>query len=106
MRILVLGALVVAAVATAAARQGAAKDSPSSSPTFSRDVLPILQKNCQSCHRPGQIGPMPLLTYTEAKPWAQAIKRQVVARVMPPWLADPKHGSFLNDRSLKQSDIE
>src|SRR6266511_2786037 len=76
------------------------------SPTFHKDVLPILQKNCQSCHRPGQIGPMPLLTYQQTRPWAQSIKAKVASRQMPPWLADPRHGHFLNDTSLKTSEID
>src|SRR2546427_7107773 len=74
--------------------------------TFSKDVLPILQKNCQSCHRPGQIAPMSLLKYSDARPWAKAIKAAVVARKMPPWFADQAYGHFVNDRSLKQSEIE
>src|SRR5216110_3977469 len=74
--------------------------------TFYKDVVPILQKNCQTCHRPGQIAPMSLLTYKEARPWAKAIKLRVVAREMPPWFADPQHGSFANDRSLEQTDID
>src|SRR5213593_353888 len=74
--------------------------------TFSKDVLPILQKNCQSCHRPGQIGPMSLLTYKEARPWSKAIKAAVVLKKMPPWLADPQYGHFNDDRSLKPSEIE
>ena len=79
----------------------------SSSPvTFSKDVLPILQKNCQSCHRPGQIAPMSLLTYQDARPWAKAIKTAVSTRKMPPWFADQKYGHFANDRSLKQTDID
>jgi len=78
----------------------------SSQVTFSKDVLPILQKNCQSCHRPGQIAPMSLLTYQDARPWAKAIKAAVTARQMPPWFADPKYGHFANDRSLKQGDID
>ena len=74
--------------------------------TFAKDVLPILQKNCQSCHRPGQIAPMSLLTYEEARPWARSIKAKVESRQMPPWFADPQHGHFTNDRSLSQGDIE
>src|SRR5438445_12609626 len=77
-----------------------------SSPTFTKDVLPILQKNCQSCHRPGQIAPMPLLTYDDARPWARSIKTKVESRQMPPWFADQTHGRFANDRSLSQRDIE
>ena len=64
--------------------------------TFNRDVVPILQKNCQTCHRPGQIAPMSLLTYKDARPWARAIKNAVVARTMPPWFADPEYGHFRN----------
>jgi len=74
--------------------------------TFTKDVLPILQKNCQSCHRPGQIAPMSFLSYKEARPWAKAIKAAVATRKMPPWSADPDYGHFTNDRSLKQSDID
>src|SRR5437867_6981632 len=78
---------------------------PPESPTFNRDVLPILQRNCQTCHRPGEIGPMSLLTYADARPWARAIKEQVVTRSMPPWFADSDHGRFANDRRLSERDI-
>ncbi len=78
----------------------------SNAPTFNKDVLPILQKNCQGCHRPGEIAPMSLLTYTEARPWAKAIKVAVVNQKMPPWFADARYGHFANDRRLSQSDID
>ncbi|MEQ1947186.1 MAG: cytochrome c [Bryobacteraceae bacterium] len=74
-------------------------------PTFHKDVLPILQKNCQVCHRPGEIGPMPLLDYPAVRPWAKAIKASVLSRKMPPWFADPKFGHFKNDRRLSDADI-
>jgi hypothetical protein len=74
--------------------------------TFHKDVLPILQKNCQGCHRPGQMAPMSLLTFQSARPWAKAIKAAVVSRKMPPWFATPEYGPYLNDRSLEQSEIE
>ena len=74
--------------------------------TFHRDVEPILQKNCQSCHRPGQIAPMSFLTYQGTRPWAKAMKAAVASRKMPPWFADPKYGHFSNDQALKQSDID
>jgi|RhiMetdeSRZDD1v2_1073273.scaffolds.fasta_scaffold107445_3 hypothetical protein len=74
--------------------------------TFTKDVLPILQQSCQSCHRPGQVGPMPLLTYEQVRPWARAIRTQIVARTMPPWHADRRYGHFENDRSLKQTEID
>src|SRR5439155_24529925 len=92
--VLVMGAAVLAMTPEAGQETGGAV-------TFHRDVLPIRQKNCQRCHRPGQIGPMPLLSYKEARPWAKAIKQAVVSRKMPPWLADPPDGDFFNDRSLK-----
>jgi hypothetical protein len=75
-------------------------------PTFYKDVLPILQNRCQECHRPGEIGPMPLLTYQQARPWAAAIKESVLLRKMPPWFADPHYGKFSNDSSLTKSEIE
>jgi hypothetical protein len=74
--------------------------------TFNRDVLPILQKNCQTCHRPGEAAPMSFLDYSSARPWAKAIKEAVLTRRMPPWTADPRHGHFANDRTLPQSDIK
>src|SRR4026209_1954044 len=84
-------------------RQTSAADEPVS---FSKDVLPILQKNCQSCHRPGQIAPMSLVTFRETRPWARSMKAKVESRQMPPGFADPAHGPFANDRSLSQKDIE
>jgi len=74
--------------------------------TFNKHVLPVLQKNCQSCHRPGQIAPMSFLTYADVRPWAKAMKTAVVTRKMPPWFADPQFGHFANDRSLKAEEIE
>src|SRR5262245_21259501 len=74
--------------------------------TFNKDVLPILQKNCQSCHRPGEIAPMSFLTYKDTRPWAKAIKAAVVSRQMPPWFADPAYGHFANDRTLSDSTIK
>ena len=64
--------------------------------TFSKDVLPILQKNCQSCHRPGQMAPMSLVTFRDARPWARSMKTKVETRQMPPWFADAAHGQFAN----------
>src|SRR5919201_2048152 len=74
--------------------------------TFHKDVLPILQKNCQSCHRPGEIAPMSFLTYKDTRPWAKAIKSAVVTRQMPPWFADPNYGHFANDRTLSDATIK
>lgn len=74
------------------------------SPTFHRDVEPILQKHCQSCHRPGEAAPMSFLTYSATRPWAKAIKSAVAAKRMPPWFADPDHGKFKNDPSLSDAE--
>jgi hypothetical protein len=74
--------------------------------TFTKDVAPILFKRCVECHRPGEIAPMSLLTYEQARPWARSIKEKVVERSMPPWLADPQHTHFENDRRLPQKEID
>ncbi len=74
--------------------------------TFSKDVAPILFKNCVTCHRPGEMAPMSLLDFKSARPWAKAIEVAVVTRKMPPWFADPAHGHFENDVRLKTQDID
>ena len=74
--------------------------------TFNKDVLPVLQKNCQNCHRPGEAGPMSFMDFEHTRPWAKAIKTAVVSKQMPPWYADSKYGHFSNDRSLGKSDID
>ena len=72
-------------------------------PTFNKEVLPILQKHCQGCHRPGEVAPMSLLTYKDARPWAKAMKVAVVTQKMPPWFAE--FGHFANDRTLSPADM-
>jgi hypothetical protein len=74
-------------------------------PTFYRDVLPILQDHCQACHRTGEIGPMPLVTWQDARKWSAEIARRTTAREMPPWFADSKIGHFSNDPSLTTAQI-
>jgi hypothetical protein len=74
--------------------------------TFHKDVEPLLQARCQTCHRPGEAAPMSLLSYQEARPWAKAIKEAVLVRKMPPWFASADHGQFANDRRLPQSEID
>ena len=76
-------------------------------PTFTKDVAPIIFEKCATCHRAGEIAPMALLSYEDARPWAKAIKAKVVSREMPPWGAD--HESTLkmrNDRSLSEQQIQ
>jgi peroxiredoxin/mono/diheme cytochrome c family protein len=72
--------------------------------TYARDVSRIFQKNCQECHRPGQAGPMSLLTFDDAVGWSAMIREVVEERRMPPWDADPHYGTFANDRSLSDAD--
>jgi mono/diheme cytochrome c family protein len=77
-----------------------------SAPTYTKDVAPILQKHCQSCHRPGEAAPFSMLTYEQTRPWAGAMKVAVRLKTMPPWYADPQIGHFSNDGSLSQKDID
>ena len=90
-------ALLVPAVAGAQSR-------PAAAPTFSKDVAPIIYKNCTVCHRPGEIGPFSMLTYAETRPWVKAIATQVNNGTMPPWHADPAYSTFINDRRLSAAD--
>ena len=83
-----------------------AADISSTPVTFNKDVLPILQNNCQTCHRPNQIAPMAFLTYQDVRPWAQAIKAAVLTKKMPPWFADPRYGHFANERALSETEIK
>src|SRR3989441_5352518 len=101
-----LGALVMLGTMTAAIHAVPQQDSNAAVVTFNKQVLPILQKNCQACHRPGEIAPMSFLTYQDVRPWAKAIKTAVAGRQMPPWFADPAYGHFANDRRLSDVDIK
>ena len=74
--------------------------------TFSKDVAPVLQRNCQTCHRPGEAAPFSMLTYEQTRPWAKAMKEAVLMKKMPPWYADPRYGRFSNARTLAQKDID
>ena len=77
-----------------------------SGPTFSRDVAPIFYEKCISCHREGEVAPMSLVTFREARPWARSIHEKVTTREMPPWHADRRYGTFSNDLSLTQPEID
>src|SRR4051794_32708571 len=94
-------ALVIAGPALAA-------DAPTGQVTFSKDVAPIFQAKCQSCHQPNSIAPMSLISYQESRPWARSIKDRVSTRQMPPWHIDPSVGvqHFKNDMSLSQDQID
>lgn len=88
-----------------AAPQTSMHAAKSASPSFYRDVLPILQDHCQECHREGSIAPMPLLTYEQTRSWSAATKQAVQSKQMPPWFADPRYGKFSNDPSLSAQQI-
>jgi mono/diheme cytochrome c family protein len=87
-------------VATFAAASG------STAPTYTKNIATILNERCVECHRQGEVAPMPFTSYKEVRPWAKAIKERVVTGKMPPWLADPAHGQFKNDRRLSKQEIE
>ena len=77
---------------------------PAAVPTYTKDVAPILFKNCTGCHRPGEIGPMSLLTYDDVRPRAKDIRDKIDDGVMPPWHAESAPGTFLNERGLTQEE--
>lgn len=105
------GVWVLAVVAAAATFSAVHGQTPAkvvqSEVTFARDVAPILQRSCQKCHRPGQMAPMSLLTYADARPWARSIKTKVASRQMPPWAIDRRVGiqKFSDDPSLSDQEI-
>ena len=101
----VSGATPMAAGAEADGESAQAEPAVAESPTFTRDVLPILQRSCQRCHRPGTGAPMSLLTWQETRPWARAIKDRVVTRQMPPWHVDRSIGEYTADPSLSDEEI-
>ena len=113
MEMLTSRALGVAALAMGVSLAAVAADEVSSRPTFSKDVLPILQENCIDCHRPaglnlsGMIAPMSLMTYEEVRPWAKAIAKAVAGRQMPPWhAAEEFDGVFHEERTLSTAERE
>jgi mono/diheme cytochrome c family protein len=98
--LLVLGTLVsFVATPTPSSAAGTA-------PTFTKDVAPILYASCTSCHRPGEVAPMSLVSYEDVRPWAKSIRKKVTSREMPPWGADPHYGKFKDDRSLSEAQIQ
>ncbi len=106
MRAIAVASIVVVSVVLGVSAQDARVPPNQNAPTFSRDVAPILYSKCVTCHRPGEVAPMSLITYKEVRPWARAIREKVVTKTMPPWFADASHGTFRNDRSLTQAQID
>ena len=74
-------------------------------PTFNKDIAPILYQNCAMCHRPGEVAPFSLLTYQDAKKRAAQIASVTKARVMPPWKAEPGYGDFKDARRLSDQQL-
>ena len=101
-----IGHALGAEASAQAAQQNRTAAADTNAPTFSRDVAPIMFNKCASCHRPGEVAPMALLSYADARPWASAIKQRVSTGAMPPWHADPAHGTFRNDLRLSDREID
>jgi hypothetical protein len=106
-RLLIATTLTATAALLLSLTTAAAADPPKDV-TFTKDVAPIFQKSCQSCHHPGTAAPMSLLTYQDTRPWAKSIKQRVFLREMPPWHLDKSVGirQFKNDISLSDSEID
>src|SRR4029450_5122357 len=98
-------AVAVAAVLTGTSSSVGVSAAVPDKPTFTKDVLPIFQKSCQSCHRPGQMAPFSLVTYEDARPWSRSIKQKVETRYMPPWHLDRSVGEYDPDPSLSDGEI-
>ena len=107
-----VAALAVAGVALLAAPGLVVAGQSAGDPTFAKDIVPILQRSCQSCHRASSVAPMSLITYEEVRPWARSIKQRTGLRdrmgVMPPWFIEKDVGiqSFKEDISLSEDEIE
>jgi len=97
----------IALTFAAQAAETTGKNGPSGPVTFDKDIAPIFQKSCQSCHHEGTSAPMSLMTYEETRPWARSIKERVARREMPPWHLDKTVGirKYKNDISLSDAEI-
>ena len=98
--VLLLALFVVAAMVE--------KRMEAASPTFAKEIAPIIYNKCANCHRPGEVAPMPLTSYGEVRPWSKAIREEVIKREMPPWFADPHSSTvkFSNDRRLSRKEMD
>ena len=105
-RVLFFLLAVTLASALYAGRTRGARRTESNGPTFNKEIVRIFQQNCQTCHRPGDIAPFSLLTYTDAKPWASNIKFMTQTRQMPPWKPEEGCGEFRDARRLSQAEID
>ena len=100
-------ATLIVAVASGTASTTAQSSGNRPVTTYTKDIAPLIYNSCATCHRPGEVAPMSLLTYAEVRPWARAIKQQVQSRQMPPWYADPHFTDlkYLNDRRLTDAQL-
>jgi hypothetical protein len=96
----------VVAIAIALSALHSTAKANAQTPTWTEDIAPLMQDKCMNCHRPGEVAPMSLLTYNDARPWARSIQRMVEERIMPPWHADPQFGDFGNNRRMTQRQID
>ncbi len=101
-RVGVIGSMLIPALLVVTGAQKASDKKV----TFTKDVAPIFFKNCVECHRPGEMAPMSLMTYQDARPWSRSIREQVVKRAMPPWSANPEVGHWQNDPRLSKQEID
>ena len=97
----ILGVLLVLGLISSSGAEAA-----EGTPTFTKDVAPILFEHCAACHRPNHLAPMSLMSYNDARPWARAVKTKVLAREMPPWGAESGFREYKNDASLSQAKID
>ena len=95
-RVVFIGALLFAVAVWAA----------DTTPTYSRDVQPILQKNCVACHAPGKVAPMSFTTYEGTRPWVRQIREMVSQKKMPPGITERHYGLFGDDGSMNQNEID
>ena len=103
---ILLAAVVAATGAVSPARAQSRPGALAPAPTCVADVAPLLHRHCATCHRTGEMAPMPLLTYANVRPWAKAIRAQVGQRRMPPWFADPAVGHFKDTLRLADADVD
>lgn len=84
---------------------GFAHDPSRTKVTWNGDVARLVAARCLRCHSPDGKGPMSLATYEDARPWAKAMREEVLARRMPKWHAAPGYGQFLNDPTLSPFEV-
>lgn len=104
--VLVFLSAFVMAFGAASGDAGSSAKKGQAAPTFNKEVVRILQKNCQTCHHPGDIAPFSMMTYKETRPWAASIREQVLLRKMPPWKPIQGCGDFRDVRALSDADIQ